>query len=597
MAAGESLQSYLLLGISLILSLVFVQVARWISFRTNRLAYPRKDRWHQRPTAMLGGVGIYAAFIAGVLIFIPEWIEYWPLLTSGTVMFILGFYDDLFELSPAAKIIGQILAGSILIFAGFRIQFFEFELANILVTFGWLIAITNAMNLIDNMDGLASGIAVIVAGFLAFYFARIPDQSGYFQMTLILIGAAAGFLFFNFPPARIFMGDSGSMFLGFTLAGLAVIRRASASNVFAVLGIPLLLFLLPILDTALVAITRVLRGQSPLQGGRDHTSHRLIAFGLSERQTLLVLYLAAIVSGVASTIIERVDYEFSLIFVPLLIVVMAILAAYLGRLKVVTSQQASDHRNLLTRVFVDLTYRRRMLEVLLDLFLISLSYYAALWLQGGFDLTDANLDFFLQSLPILLGISYLALFLTGVYRQAWVYFGLRDLLVLFQGVLLATLVSGVVLSLLYAQQIAFSAFLLYGIILIFGLSATRSSFRVLDQIYATRILEDDARVLIIDASATGVLIARWMMANPTEGYHPIGFLDPDFKNWGREIEGIRILGGVTDFHRVIENVQLDGVILTVGKEAHSTEIDQVVRVCQEKGIWIRKLQISFEDLE
>lgn len=121
------------------------------------------------------------------------------------------------------------------------------------------------------------------------------------------------------------MGDSGSMFLGFMLAGLAVIRRASASNVLAVLGIPVLLFLLPILDTALVTITRVLRGQSPVEGGKDHTSHRLIAFGLTERQTLLVLYSIAIAAGVVSTVIERVDYEFSLVIVPVLIVVMAIL--------------------------------------------------------------------------------------------------------------------------------------------------------------------------------------------------------------------------------------------------------------------------------
>lgn len=196
---GEQLPPFIEIIISFILGLVCVQGARWLSYRTGRIASPRQDRWHSRPTATLGGVGIYAAFIIGLVLFVPNLADYWPLIVSGTMMFLLGLYDDFFELSPTAKIIGQILAGGVLIFAGYRIEFFGFELANILVTFGWIVAITNAMNLIDNMDGLAGGIAVIVAGFLAFFFSQIPDQYGYFQISLILIGATAAFLVFNFP--------------------------------------------------------------------------------------------------------------------------------------------------------------------------------------------------------------------------------------------------------------------------------------------------------------------------------------------------------------------------------------------------------------
>jgi UDP-GlcNAc:undecaprenyl-phosphate GlcNAc-1-phosphate transferase len=130
------------------------------------------------------------------------------------------------------------------------------SIANIILTFFWLVGITNAINLLDNMDGLASGVSLIAAGVLCYFFWRGGDDI-LLLLALALVGANLGFLVFNFPPAKIFMGDSGSLFLGFTLAALSIARRTQASNVFAVVGIPTLLFLLPILDTSLVTITRL----------------------------------------------------------------------------------------------------------------------------------------------------------------------------------------------------------------------------------------------------------------------------------------------------------------------------------------------------
>ena len=141
------------------------------------------------------------------------------------------------------------------------------------------------------------------------------------------------------------MGDSGSLFLGFTLAVLAIARQPQASNVFAITGVPTLLFLLPILDTTLVTLTRLLRGQSPVMGGQDHTSHRLIAFGFSERQTLMVLYTVAIASGVVAIAIETIDYWLSLILVPTVVIVLALLVAYLARMKVVSSTTPPARRS------------------------------------------------------------------------------------------------------------------------------------------------------------------------------------------------------------------------------------------------------------
>ncbi|NJN44816.1 MAG: undecaprenyl/decaprenyl-phosphate alpha-N-acetylglucosaminyl 1-phosphate transferase [Anaerolineae bacterium] len=245
----------------------------------------------------------------------------------------VGLYDDFKPLTPTAKVGFQIIAAGIVVFSGYRTGFFDIELLNILITMIWLVGITNAINLLDNMDGLAGGISFITAVFLCFFFWRIPGQEAFLLLALALAGGILGFLVFNFPPASIFMGDSGSLFLGFTLAALAIARKPQASNVFAVMSVPTLIFLLPILDTTFVAFTRLLRGQSPTQGGRDHTSHRLVAFGLSERQAVLILYALAFGSGAVGAVIESIDYTLGLVLIPVVVLSAALLAAYLGTSK------------------------------------------------------------------------------------------------------------------------------------------------------------------------------------------------------------------------------------------------------------------------
>jgi UDP-GlcNAc:undecaprenyl-phosphate GlcNAc-1-phosphate transferase len=313
---------------------------------------PRQDRWHRKPTPILGGVAILAAFLVGLIANLAlnhAWGQMsWGLLAGSALMFGLGIYDDLHPMSPAAKLVGQILAATLAISLGYTSTFFSPRIANeilahlpnILFTFFWLVGITNAINLLDNMDGLAGGISLVTAGILAYFFWRAGSQ-GLLWVCLALAGATLGFLFYNFPPATIFMGDSGSLFLGFTLAVLAIAHQQQASNVLAVLGVPTLLFLLPILDTTLVTFTRLLRGQSPAQGGRDHTSHRLIAFGLSERQALMVLYAVALISGILAAALESLNYWLSLALAPFLIVSLALITAYLGRVKVMATTSTS----------------------------------------------------------------------------------------------------------------------------------------------------------------------------------------------------------------------------------------------------------------
>jgi UDP-GlcNAc:undecaprenyl-phosphate GlcNAc-1-phosphate transferase len=340
--------------VSLLLSLALVPLVRRLSVHAGLAVPPRPDRWHRRATPALGGAAIFTAFLAAVGG--AAWLGNglgqvrWGLLAGSFAVFLLGLVDDLHPLSPPTKLAGQMLSAAIAVALGYSTHFFTPRLPgnplanalNLALTFAWLVAITNAFNLLDNMDGLAGGVAVIAAGILGFFFWRLDNQ-GLLLISLALAGSVLGFLVFNFPPARIFMGDSGSLFLGFTLALLAIARQPQASNLFAVLGVPALLFLLPILDSALVTITRLLRGQSPAQGGRDHASHRLVAFGLNERQAVLALYGVALVSGVLAAVLESLAYWFSLVIVPALVIGLAMLTAYLGRVKL---EEGSGERGI-----------------------------------------------------------------------------------------------------------------------------------------------------------------------------------------------------------------------------------------------------------
>ena len=211
------------------LGLILVPLVRYAAQRVGNVAQPRSDRWHDQPTPILGGVAIYAAFILAVLIF-GDWDDLpWGLLIGSSFAFALGLIDDLKNLSPQTKLIGLFLAASIVIFSGDITAFFPWKPANIAVSFLWIVGIANALNLLDNMDGLASGTALMMAGFLAYFFWRSSNLP-YLIITIALGGATAAFFVYNFPPALIFMGDSGSLFLGLTLASLAITREDQASN-------------------------------------------------------------------------------------------------------------------------------------------------------------------------------------------------------------------------------------------------------------------------------------------------------------------------------------------------------------------------------
>jgi UDP-GlcNAc:undecaprenyl-phosphate GlcNAc-1-phosphate transferase len=594
-------------GIALVATLLLVPGVRRFCLWRGYVAQPREDRWHHQPTAKLGGIAIFVAFIVAVLTGMllgggGRELRWGLLLVAGFV-FVLGLYDDIKELSPQAKLVGQILAATAIVLLGYTTKFFSprieneilAQIPNIILTYLWVIGITNAINLLDNMDGLAAGIALIAAVFLSFFFWQV-DNVSILLISTALAGSVLGFLVFNFPPASIFMGDSGSLFLGFTLSVLAIARQPQASNVLAVMGVPIVLFLLPILDTVLVTFTRILRGQSPAQGGRDHTSHRLVAFGLNERQTLFVLYAIALLSGITAAVLESLNYRFSLVLVPALILALAILAAYLGRLKVVVSASSASNQRAITRFMVDLTYRRRLLEVGLDFVLIGIAYYLAFLIHYGLTMSQADLMLYLRTLPIAYAGTYISFFIFGVYRGLWRYVGVEELVRYLKAILGAVALMSLPVLFLPAFG-GYPAVLLgfYAVFLLLSLAASRLSFKVLDQAYAHQTRERDERVLIYGAGDAGEMALRWIMMNPQLGFHPVGFLDDDIYKTGRQIHGVEVLGAVEQLTNLLEKVNINGVIIAV--DTANDETDRVLKVCRAQGLWVRNLRFEFELIE
>ena len=587
---------------SLLFGLTLVPVVRRGCHRLGIVAAPRADRWHAKPTPKMGGVGIFLAFglTLGILTFFyPFESHHWPLIAGTILIFILGVLDDFHQISPPTKLIGEIIAAAIVVLFGRNIDFFDGEYLNIIFTFFWLVGITNAINLLDNMDGLAGGVSLIAALLLSFLFWKTGSYD-LLLISLVLAGGILGFLVFNFPPASIFMGDSGSLFLGFSLSALAIARVPRASDLLAVMGVPTLLFLLPILDTTLVTITRILRGQSPAQGGRDHTSHRLIAFGLSERQAVLSLYAVAIVAGIIGVVIESIDYTISLILIPIFLAALTLLTAYLGRLKVVTADMSSREQINRTSLVVNLTSRGRILEIILDLFFISIAYYFSFWIYFGTQVEIIDLDIFLNSLPVALAGSYISFFVFGIYRGLWQYLDIRDLLRYSRAALGgALLTAGLVAWIFYPLNISLRIFVIFAILLLLGLAISRSSFTLLDRIYtqSNRDLHSENPVLIFGADEVGVLLLHWLSKDSQTNLNPVGFLDEDPFKHGRQILGLRVLGSLQDLEPTINKYAVRGLLLSSENTLSPEQLHNLADRCHALGIWCKSARIGFDLVE
>lgn len=281
-------------------------VARRVALTLGILDRPDPRKVHSVPVPRLGGVAIYAAFVAALALFGSEFYiaQLVGIFLGATLISFLGIWDDWRGIRPLLKLGGQVLAAVVLIATGVQVEFVHQPVLNVLVTAFWIVGITNAMNLLDNMDGLSGGVSAIAAA----WFAVLAVENGQVlvaAMSVALLGAALGFLIYNFNPASIFMGDGGSLFIGFLLASVGIKLRFLGHSDTITWMVPVLVLGVPIFDTTLVVVSRLRRRVNPLTTpGRDHLSHRLVRLGLSQRKAVLAIYALGGLLGLVAFAIQ-----------------------------------------------------------------------------------------------------------------------------------------------------------------------------------------------------------------------------------------------------------------------------------------------------
>lgn len=299
--------SYLLIAISaLLLAIGSTPLMRRLALRYAVVDVPSGRKIHSAPVPLLGGAAIYISFVLVLLFFGDRFYinQVVGIFIGATLVSLMGVVDDRWGLGSYVKLAGQSLAAAILILSGVQIQIFGGWL-DIALTILWVVGITNAMNLLDNMDGLSGGVAMIAAVFFTLL-AAMGHQYLVGALAAALAGACAGFLIYNWNPAHIFMGDTGSLFLGFLLAAVAIKLRFPSSSVTVTWMIPLLVLFVPVFDTSLVFISRLRRGKNPLTtAGKDHTSHRFARLTGSRREAVLWCYLLAGAVGLLAVFLTQ----------------------------------------------------------------------------------------------------------------------------------------------------------------------------------------------------------------------------------------------------------------------------------------------------
>ncbi len=259
---------------------------------------PNQRKIHQDHKPLMGGLAIYGALVVSLLLFSPpqHLRELGAILAGASLLAVVGLLDDRYNLGIRIRLVAMIVASLGLVAAGISIQLFKSAWIDVPLTILWVLTVTNAANFMDNMDGLTAGFTTIAAGF----FVVIAFSQGLTLVTSLaaaLAGSAVGFLIYNFNPSSIFMGDMGALVLGFILAVLGIKLKFGTQPLNVTWMIPILVLALPLFDITLVVVTRLLEGRSPAQAGKDHTSHRLMSIGFSQRQTIFILYGTCVVFG------------------------------------------------------------------------------------------------------------------------------------------------------------------------------------------------------------------------------------------------------------------------------------------------------------
>lgn len=590
-------QSLVPAALALLLAVSLTPLVRAFARRIGAVAAPKADRWHTAPTAMMGGAAIFLATIATLLLTVPQTTQSWMVIAASTALFLLGLVDDFRHLKPYQKLVGQLLGASAVIYFGLVLPWTGWPVLNMVITFVWLIGVTNAVNMLDNMDGLSTGVAAIASLALAVNFF-LNGQLNEALMLSAFCAALIGFLLFNHEPASIFMGDCGSMFVGFFLASAALLAShgggGRSRSVVAVLAVPVLVLCIPIFDTSFVTLMRKMSGRAASLGGRDHTSHRLVALGLTERHAVWMLYAFAVMGGALAIAIRKASLDISVAAIAIFAILLGIVGFYLAGVRVYREDEVVEaQRKPLASFLLDLSYKRRVFEVLLDANLIILAQYVAyLLLFGPAKATSGDWQLFLKTLPAIVFVKLAVFLALGVYRGLWRYAGVSDGMVIAKAVAASSTAS--LLLLVFAFRFAgFSrtVLLVDALLLLMLMAGSRFAFRMLRRMLPPPHKHTSKRVLIYGAGDAGELLWRQLTNGGKSGYVPIGFVDDDRRKMGKVIHRLPVHSGHEPLDVICQRASAEEVFLSTSTLS-PMKVQAIVAQCSKAGVPVKRMSIE-----
>ena len=616
-----SVSCFVAIGIAWLVTPLIMNLAE----RVGAIDQPNERKIHIRPIPRLGGVAVFIAFLLALgvqTIAQTELSSSWITQREGVAFFIallgiflLGIWDDIRSLKPFEKFLVQIVLGSLAYIAGFRISeiqspLIDFARAGIIdyvLTILWIVGITNAVNLIDGLDGLASGISILSAMTL-FAVSLINQDSATAMVALVLAGSLIGFLRYNFNPAKIFLGDSGSLFVGFALALLSIRSSVGASSTTA-LAVPLLALGVPIIDTTLAMVRRFLRSFLPKQQvsdsflgtlksiflpDRSHVHHRLIARGFSHARAVLLLYLIGFLFGIGA-IAVRVSNEHDGLLV--LLVLFLVLTLGIGQLRY--REMAILRNGILLRLYMYLynwrMLRRTTFQFVVDSVFVAVSFAVAYSLGEGLGVSAGPRSQFWFSLGLVSCVQLAVFWLSGLYRGTIHQAGVGDALRNAKSVVLATIVAASSVGIMTNIEPSFTAalFVMDFFLVLSFVVASRFSFAALRYLFEKEH-SGEKRILIYGADSDGVLILQNMLGFDSHNLTPIGFIDDDPVLEGKFLNGYPILGGHLKLERLLVRFSVNEIILA--KNIKPEVFRRLKSIARTRGIVIRRFQIRLEDV-
>jgi UDP-GlcNAc:undecaprenyl-phosphate GlcNAc-1-phosphate transferase len=561
------------------------------SARERLVALPTGERWHDRPTPTFGGVGIFAGFVAGAglaLAFagVHERDELWGILGGCALLFAAGLLDDVRHLPPLAKLGAQGGAAAVVVASGLRAEVVGNDVVAVAIAVVWLVGITNAFNLLDNMDGLAASLATIACAYFAIDASTEHPNRAVLVLALALGCACLGFLPLNLRPggrAAVFMGDSGSQVLGFALASFALASSWKvAGTTFATTLLPVLVLAIPILDTTLVTIVRVLERRPVAQGGKDHTSHRLVYYGLSETSAVGLLSLLAVALGATGLAYNVLgDPRVTVIGVLVTVVLLVQFANLLTDLEERSRRGTAEGVPSVLRA---LWHPRRLAEVLLDFALMCGSFLLAYaLLTDGLGGTGQR-DVFLQALPVLLALRYVAFVAAGIYRRVWRFASAHDLVAIAAASLASGLLALLAVSLLWPLNgFDWKVFPLDAVLCAVLVAGARLAVRLRPHAGAGHS-GPRRRVLLVGAGRSGRSLARELRED--RSVRVVGFLDDNPAVRRRRVHGIVVLGALSEAEAALAAARPDEVLITIPNVAPE-RLEPVTHACAAGGVECR----------